>query len=310
MTSDLTSVREDYLAHLAVERGVSDHTLAAYGRDLARYGNYLTSLGKTSIGDVSSDDLASYVETLRTGSDGRTPLSAASTARAVVVVRGWHRFALQEGITETDPAHEVRPPAAVKRLPKAITVDEVERLLDAASAGEGPLPLRDRALLEVLYSTGARITEAVSLAVDDVDLSAAIPMVRLFGKGRRERIVPVGRPAVEAIQAYLVRARPLLASSGKGGPALFLGQRGQALSRQSAWAVLQQAAARAALTTHVSPHTLRHSYATHLLAGGADVRVVQELLGHASVTTTQLYTQVTVQTMREVYAASHPRALG
>lgn len=310
MSSDLTSVREDYLAHLAVERGVSEHTLSAYRRDLIRYGAYLSSLGKVSIDEISTDDLASYVETLRTGSDGRTALSASSTARAVVVVRGWHRFALQEGLAQSDPAHQVRPPTAVKRLPKAITVDEVERLLDAASVGEGPVPLRDRALLEVLYSTGARITEAVSLAVDDADLSAATPMVRLFGKGRRERIVPVGGPAVRALEAYLVRARPLLAASGKGGPALFLGQRGQQLSRQSAWAVLQLAADRAELSTHVSPHTLRHSYATHLLAGGADVRVVQELLGHASVTTTQLYTQVTVQTMREVYAASHPRALG
>jgi integrase/recombinase XerD len=204
-------------------------------------------------------------------------------------------------------------------------VDDVGRLLEAAGAGEGSVPLRDRALLELLYSTGGRISEVVGLDVDSVgwlgreDGDAVRPqdaVVRLLGKGSKERVVPVGSFARDALDAYLVRARPALAAAGGGAgrragtPALFLNTRGARLSRQSAWAVLQAASERAGLTEHVSPHTLRHSFATHLLAGGADVRVVQELLGHASVTTTQIYTMVTPDTLREVYAAAHPRALG
>ncbi|KAE8765858.1 site-specific tyrosine recombinase XerD [Georgenia thermotolerans] len=298
----------DYLAHLTVERGMSEHTVAAYRRDLERYTAYLATRGVHALGEVREADVAGYVEVIRTGADGRSALAASSAGRAVTAVRGWHRFALEEGATAEDPSAAVRPPAAGKRLPKAITVDEVERLLEAASLGEGPVPLRDRALLEVLYGTGARISEAVGLAVDDLSLDADVATVRLFGKGRKERVVPVGHYAVEALEAYLVRARPALARSGRGTPMVFLNTRGNPLSRQSAWAVLQQAAGRAGLDQRISPHTLRHSFATHLLAGGADVRVVQELLGHASVTTTQIYTQVTVQTMREVYAAAHPRA--
>jgi integrase/recombinase XerD len=205
----------------------------------------------------------------------------------------------------------VRPPSAPKRLPKAISTHEVELLLDAASLGDTPTSLRDRALLEVLYGCGARISEAVGLDVDDLDLDAGA--VRLFGKGRKERIVPLGSFACQAVAAYLVRARPLFAEagsarSGRSTAALFLNTRGGRLSRQSAWTVLRGAAERAHLSPHVSPHTLRHSFATHLLDGGADVRVVQELLGHASVTTTQIYTLVTADRLREVYAAAHPRA--
>jgi integrase/recombinase XerD len=304
------SLRE-YLAHLGVERGLSDHTVAAYRRDLERYAAFLELRGRASLADVSEADVGAYVEALRSGSDGGSMLSAASTNRAVVAVRGWHRFEVREGRSELDPAAQVRPPGGVKRLPKAISVDDVERLLAGASAAEGVLGLRDRALVEVLYGTGARISEAVGLAVDDVDVAdRSMASVRLFGKGRKERVVPVGGYAVEALESYLVRGRPVLASRGRGNAALFLNQRGNPLSRQSAWAVLQEAATRGKVTAHISPHTLRHSYATHLLAGGADVRVVQELLGHASVTTTQIYTLVTPDTLREVYAASHPRALG
>jgi integrase/recombinase XerD len=227
----------------------------------------------------------------------------------------------------TDPAANVAPPKPPARLPKAIPIEAVERLLAAASLGDTPESLRDRALLEVLYGIGARISEAVGLDVDDLDLTSAdgsptgsptdgegepgsgeVGSVRLRGKGGKERIVPVGRYAVGAVTAYLVRGRPALAAHGRGGPALFLNQRGARLSRQSAWAVIQRAAARADLREHVSPHTLRHSFATHLLDGGADVRVVQELLGHASVTTTQIYTMVSVHRLREVYAGAHPRA--
>ena len=308
----LAGVVEEYLAHLAVERGLSPHTLGAYRRDLTRYVAHLTARGRTTPADVVGADVEDFVVALRTGSDGGAPLSASSAARAVVAVRGFHRFCALEGLVGADAASAVRPPAQPKRLPKAISTDEVERLLDAAGTGDGPGPLRDRAILELVYSTGARISEAVGLDVDDLDLTPGRAAVRLLGKGRKERVVPVGSYAVDAVEAYLVRARPVLAGGGTGTPALFLNTRGARLSRQSAWAVLRAAAERAGLTgaAQISPHTLRHSFATHLLAGGADVRVVQELLGHASVTTTQIYTLVTPDTLREVYAASHPRALG
>ena len=242
------------------------------------------------------------------GPDGRPGLSATSAARTLVAVRGLHRFLALEDGTTADPAAAVAPPSAARRLPKALTVDQVARLLDAAAVGDTPAALRDRALVEVLYGCGARIAEAVALDVDDVAAAEELGVVRLFGKGRKERVVPLGSYARGALSAYLVRGRPAMAAKGKGTPAVFLNARGGRLSRQSAWTVVQAAARRADLTAAVSPHTLRHSFATHLLEGGADVRVVQELLGHASVTTTQIYTLVTVQRLREVYAQSHPRA--
>ena len=256
---------------------------------------------------VCEQDVAAFLAALRTGQDGGTVLGTASAARALVAVRGFHRFLMFEGAAPGDPAAGVRPPAAPKRLPKAISLGDVERLLECAAAPDGPAGLRDRALLEVLYGCGARISEAVGLDIDGLDLREGL--VRLFGKGSKQRLVPLGSYAVAAVDAYLVRARPEFARRGRGTPAVFLNARGGRLSRQSAWAVLQAAAGRAGLATRVSPHTLRHSFATHLLEGGADVRVVQELLGHASVTTTQLYTQVTADTLREVYASAHPRAL-
>ncbi|MCG7284401.1 site-specific tyrosine recombinase XerD [Cellulomonas sp. ACRRI] len=306
----LRAALDGYLAHLTVERGLSANTLAAYRRDLSRYVDHLAAAGRASVADVAESDVEDFLTAVRTGSDGRAVLSASSAKRAVVAVRGWHRFAVLEGLTSADPARAVRPPKQSQVLPKAIGTHEVERLLEAASLGDGPVPLRDRALLELVYSTGARISEAVGLDVDDLDLTEGRAAVRLFGKGSKERVVPVGAYAVEALEAYLVRARPALAAAGRGGAAVFLNTRGARLSRQSAWAVLRTAAERAGLpgAEHVSPHTLRHSFATHLLAGGADVRVVQELLGHASVTTTQIYTKVTPDTLREVYATSHPRA--
>ncbi|PJI85422.1 site-specific tyrosine recombinase XerD [Luteimicrobium subarcticum] len=300
---------DQYLAHLTVERGLSRNTTSAYRRDLARYLRFLDARGVTGVTGVDPACVEAFLVAVRTGDDGAV-LSAASAARCLAAVRGWHAFLAAEGDTPTDPARDVRPPARPRRLPHALAVDDVARLLDAAGSGDGPGPLRDRALLELVYSSGARISEAVGLDVDDVDLTGAAPAVRLFGKGRKERVVPVGSYAVAAVDAYLVRARPALAATGRGGPAVFLNTRGDRLSRQSAWAVLRRAADTAGLGEHVSPHTLRHSFATHLLAGGADVRVVQELLGHASVTTTQLYTQVTPDALREVYLTSHPRARG
>ena len=303
---------DGYLDHLAVERGLAGNTLAAYRRDLTRYTAFLQGRGRTAPQDVTEADVRSFVTSVRTGGDGATPLAASSTARILAAVHGVHRFCTLEGWAPQDPSSGVKPPSQARRLPKAIPAQDVERILVAAGQGEGPVPLRDKALLELLYSTGARISEVVGLDVDDVDLDPLASSARLLGKGSKERVVPVGSFARDAVDAYLVRARPALAAGGRGTPAVFLNSRGARLSRQTAWAILRQAALRAGIpgADDVSPHTLRHSFATHLLAGGADVRVVQELLGHASVTTTQIYTQVTPDTLREVYAAAHPRALG
>jgi integrase/recombinase XerD len=295
-----------WLNHLDVERGVAANTLKSYRRDLARYAAYLAAQGIHDPAAISEAHVSEFLATLREGTGDHPPLAASSAARTLVAVRGFHRFLVLEGDLPTDPASAVSPPQPPARLPKAISIEDVERLLVAASLGDTPASLRDRALLEVLYGTGARISEAVGLDVDDIDTEEGV--VRLFGKGSKERIVPLGSYAAQAIGAYLVRGRPTFAVQGKGTPAVFLNQRGSRLSRQSAWSVMRAAAERADLGGHLSPHTLRHSFATHLLDGGADVRVVQELLGHASVTTTQIYTLVTVQRLREVYAQSHPRA--
>jgi integrase/recombinase XerD len=299
---------QGWLEHLEVERGSALNTLTSYRRDLGRYQHFLADRGVSDLTAVAEADVTAFLTHLREGDDEHPPLTATSAARCLVAVRGLHRFLVLEGVTTFDPATDVRPPSAPKRLPKAISTADVERLLEAASVGDTPASLRDRALLETLYGCGARISEATGLDVDDVDLDGG--SVRLHGKGGKERLVPLGRFAREAVHAYLVRARPGFAAGGSGGPALFLNTRGGRLSRQSAWTVLRGAAERAHLSGDLSPHTLRHSFATHLLDGGADVRVVQELLGHASVTTTQIYTLVTVERLREVYAAAHPRALG
>ena len=295
-----------WLTHLDVERGASRHTLSAYRRDLDRWSTYLASVGVERPEEVREAHVSEFLARLREGDDEHHPLAATSAARTLVAVRGLHRFLALEGVLDADPARRVSPPKTPSRLPKAIPVEDVERLLEAASVGDTPASLRDRALLEVLYGTGARISEAVGLDVDDVEGDDGV--VRLRGKGGKERIVPLGSYAAEALAAWLVRGRPDFAARGVGTPALFLNARGGRLSRQSAWSVLRACAERAHVGGHLSPHTLRHSFATHLLEGGADVRVVQELLGHASVTTTQIYTLVTVQRLREVYAQSHPRA--
>ena len=305
----LQQALQTYLDHLTVERGLAANSLSSYRRDLRRYLTHLGDRGVTTPEAVGEDDVTSFLMSLREGSEDHPPLAATSAARAVVAVRGFHRFLLREGIGVADPARAVRPPTPARRLPRAITVEEVEALLAAAGADETPRALRDRALLELLYGCGARISEAVGLDVDELDvLPEGSGTVRLLGKGSKERIVPVGSYARAAVSAYLVRGRPTLVAAGRGTPALFLNVRGGRLSRQSAWTVLRAAAERAGVRREISPHTLRHSFATHLLDGGADVRVVQELLGHASVTTTQVYTLVTVDRLREVYATAHPRA--
>jgi integrase/recombinase XerD len=269
--------------------------------------DYVVSTGADrTVDDLTEADVSGFLAALRTGADDHVPLRASSAARAVVAVRGLHRFACREGLAASDPAAAVRPPTPPRRLPRALPVDDVIAVIEAAGFDGTPAATRDRALLELLYGTGARISEAVGLDIDDLDVESGA--VLLHGKGGKDRIVPVGSFALEAVSAYLVRGRPALAAAGKGGPAVFLNTRGGRLSRQSAWSILAGAADRAGLRVNVGPHTLRHSFATHLLDGGADVRVVQELLGHASVTTTQVYTLVTVDRLREVYATAHPRA--
>jgi integrase/recombinase XerD len=311
VTAALETQLQGYLDHLTIERGVAANTLSSYRRDLRRYSKHLSDRGIHDLAKVGEDDVSEFLVALRRGDPdaGAAALSAVSAARALIAVRGFHRFAAAEGLAELDVARAVRPPTPGRRLPKSLTIDEVLALLEGAggdSPADGPLTLRNRALLELLYSTGSRISEAVGLDVDDIDTQARSVLLR--GKGGKQRLVPVGRPAVQALDAYVVRGRTELARRGRGTPAIFLNARGGRLSRQSAWQVLQDAAERAGVSAGVSPHMLRHSFATHLLEGGADVRVVQELLGHASVTTTQIYTLVTVHALREVWAGAHPRA--
>lgn len=322
----LDRAAETYLRHVAIERGLSQHTLSAYRRDLAVFTSWLADApvvesdgadragGSSALLDVARlarADVSGFVTHLATRPEG--PLAPRSIARMLSSVRSFTAFAAGEGWLPLDPGTAVRPPKAPMRLPKAIPVEDMERLLGAVSVdADDPVQLRDKALLELLYATGARISEAVGLSVDDVttlsDADGELSVVKVTGKGNKQRIVPLGSFARAAIDAYLVRARSVFAARGPSTPALFLGARGARLSRQSAWLVIQAAAAAADLEAHVSPHTFRHSFATHLLEGGADVRVVQELLGHASVATTQIYTMVTADMLRDVYQTAHPRA--
>lgn len=305
----LEQLVDRYLRHLSLERGLAKNTLAAYNRDLGEYLVFLAQQGVEAIDEISELTIESFV------AQAALTKKASSVARLLAGVRGWHKYLLIEGVIGSDNAHKVQPPKAAKRLPKAISVNQIVALLNAAgpepfaesNSQTDPITLRDRALLELLYATGARVSEVTNLDIDDlIDPT----MIRLFGKGSKERIVPVGRYAQRALQNYLVRTRPLLVAKGKGTPSVFLNQRGTRLSRQSVWQVISDAAEAANLGVEVSPHTLRHSFATHLLEGGADVRVVQELLGHSSVATTQIYTLVTVDSLRETYALAHPRASG
>lgn len=294
--------RDRYLRYVTLERGRSPHTVAAYRGDLARYLEFLGSRGLITPDQVTPDDLRMFVDSLE---------GAASTvARKLSSIKNFHRFLLAEGVVVIDPSSQLPSPSKATRLPKALTVDQVGRLLDSV-IGDDPHALRDRALLEFLYATGARISEALALSVDDVlgDDGRVSEVIRVTGKGQKQRILPVGSFARAAMDSYLTRSRPaLVRGQKKATPAVFLGLRGGQLSRQNAWLVVQSAAKRAGLEGLVSPHTLRHSFATHVLSGGADIRVVQELLGHASVATTQIYTKVTIDTLREVYQGAHPRA--
>ena len=300
---DARTVGQLWLDHLAVERGVSANTLSNYRRDVNRYLDWLEAAGTTDLNDVASTDLEDYVADLRRGEKGREGLAASSASRALVVARGLHKFAVSEGAVSADVAARVSPPKLGEKLPDTLSIEEVGRLLDACP-DDTPIHLRDKALLEVLYATGARISEVLALVVDDI--AGTRDFIKVTGKGDKQRVVPVGGAAQRALEAYLVRGRPAL-STGKSH-AVFLNKRGGALSRQSAWTIIKDAASRSGLDKDISPHTLRHSFATHLLEGGADVRTVQELLGHASVTTTQIYTHVTPENLREVWSTAHPRS--
>jgi len=301
---------EGYLDHLGVERGLAANTIAAYRRDLSRYTDYLRARGIGGPAQVSAAVLADYEQHLSAGDEEHRPLAPSSVARAVVAVRSLHGFAATEGLVAEDVSSAIRPPKPGRRLPRTLTTEQVAALIDAVER-ETPVGLRDAALLELLYGTGARISEALAWDVDDLTRVLDDPDagLRVVGKGNKQRIVPLGGYARQAVDAWLVRGRPALAARARQAtPALLLNTRGARLSRQSAWEILQTRARAAGITEQIGPHSLRHSFATHLLEGGADVRVVQELLGHASVTTTQIYTEVTAQHLREVYASAHPRA--
>ena len=297
----MTAPLDGYLRHLAIERGLSKNTLSAYKADLAKYREFLEQNALSEI-TISKMQLGEFLLWLNSQN-----LRAASSARILAAVRGYQKYLLLENLRTDDPSQQVKGPRLPKRLPKALTQSQVLELL--AASGPEPddevtdvLRLRNRAILELMYSSGARVSEVAQLDLDEMVQGG---WVRIRGKGSKERLVPVGSFAQRAIDAYLVRSRPMLAAKA-GGPALFLNQRGSRLSRQSIWEIIQSAGEACGLS--VSPHSLRHSFATHLIEGGADVRVVQELLGHASVATTQIYTLVTIDTLREVYASSHPRA--
>lgn len=304
----LDSIAEEWLSYLQVEKGASVHTVTNYRRDIEGYIQALHQRGVTDLKAVTPDNVADYLSTLSHPHGKTAPKAPSSIARALAAIRGFHRFAIREKYGAVDPTQDVHSPQMGERLPKALSIDEVTRLLDMAARDDSARGIRDHALLEVLYATGARVSEALAMAVDDIDLDEELPVVRLFGKGRKERLVPVGHAARQAVGNYLVRARPELASRGRGDSHLFLNLRGRPMSRQSAWESIQRVAREAGLESKVSPHTLRHSFATHLLEGGASVRDVQELLGHASVQTTQIYTRLTATTLREVYRSAHPRA--
>jgi len=298
-------VRE-YLSHLRVEKGLALNTTDAYQRDLLRFTEYVTS-HQLMVASLTIADMENYVALLR-GKGGAMPLAESSISRAIVAIRNFYDFTSREE-NFLNPIQEFAPPKIAKRLPKALSISEIESLIAHADREGDILSVRDTALIELLYATGGRVSELVTLCVGDISKlgEEQTLLIRLVGKGGKERIVPVGRYAQRSIEQYLVRVRPSLVKQG-GQVSLFLNVRGGQLTRQSAWAIVSKAAARAGLTQHVTPHSLRHSFATHLLDGGADIRVVQELLGHSSVTTTQIYTLVTIDRIRESYASAHPRA--
>ena len=306
---ELSGLLEEYATWLRVERGLATNSLAAYRRDLLRYAGWLRTTGRSDPDTIDEAVVAAYVEWLKAArdDDGRARFAPASIARALAAVRSFHRFCLEEGLLDVDPSDEVGSPRVPQGIPKALSEDEVEALLGAVP-GDGPRPQRDRAILETLYGGGLRISELVGLDLGDLDLHGG--MARVLGKGSKERVVPLGRSARGALQEYLDSGRIDLDRSRNRADrnALFLNARGGRLTRQGAWLIVRAAGDRAGLRGRLYPHVLRHSCATHMLDHGADIRVVQELLGHASLSTTQVYTKVSPERLRAVYESAHPRA--
>jgi integrase/recombinase XerD len=308
---ELARLLDEHDSWLAVERGLATNSLAAYRRDLRRYAAYLRSHGLTDAALVDESTVSGYVDQLKQArdDDGNPKYAPSSIARALVAVRSFHRFCLEEGFVDVDPSEEVGAPRVPQGIPKALTEDEVEALLGAVE-GNDPRALRDRAILETLYATGVRISELVGLDRRDLDFEDAL--IRVVGKGDKERVVPIGRSARTALEDYLARGRPELerpvTRSRVPGDPVLLNARGGRLTRQGCWKIVTTAGDRVGLNGRLSPHVLRHSCATHMLDHGADIRVVQELLGHASLSTTQVYTKVSPERLRAVYELAHPRA--
>ena len=300
-------LREQFLVHIGIERGLAKATVSAYESDLNKYVAWLQTHGITKPDDIVKQDVEDYIAAL--DADGE---SARSKARRLASIHEFHRFALAQHAVSADVAASVKAPKGASVLPDVLNVDEVSRLLDAAAVGGStdPVVLRDKALLEFMYATGCRVSEAVGTNLDDIDLEEKV--VRLMGKGSKQRLVPLGSYARNSVVAYLNAGRGELErrSTAKVPErrALFLNKRGKRISRQSVWEIVKTAGERAGITKPLHPHTLRHSFATHLIQGGADVRTVQELLGHASVTTTQIYTHVSPEALIETYLTAHPRA--
>jgi integrase/recombinase XerD len=300
------NAKSSYLDQLRIERGLSPNSIASYSRDLAKFEKFLVETKRDFL-KLSAHDITDFAVSLKDDN-----LSLSSVNRAISGIKGFYRYlALENGVV--DPTTEISSARLTRKLPKALTIDEVTRLIESADREGDPISPRDRAILELLYSTGARVSEIIGLNVADFSLSSTtdgdVHIVKVKGKGSKERLVPLGKFAVAAVDNYLTRVRPaLVAKNPRSGGALFLNSRGKRLSRQSAWQVVLDAASATGLNGKVSPHVLRHSFATHLLDGGADIRVVQELLGHSSVTTTQIYTLITIDKVREAYSTAHPRA--
>jgi integrase/recombinase XerD len=294
----------DFLAYLELERGLSRNTLEAYRSDLLQFGEFLQRSG-IAVSGASHTDIAAFLSELASGSEERTPSSAATLARKVACLRSFYRHLRREGAIEHDPAAELRGPRKTQRLPRVLSRDEVMRLL-RQPRGTDPRALRDRALLEVMYACGLRASEAIGLELADVDLEEGV--LRARGKGSKERLVPIGAAAVAALRAYCGRGRPLHAAAGGSETRLFLNRRGGGLTRQGLYKIVQGHARAAGLEQKMSPHTLRHTFATHLLAGGCDLRSLQEMLGHADLATTQVYTHLSAERLKDAYFSAHPRA--
>jgi integrase/recombinase XerD len=302
-THRLNDLVLDFLAYLELERGLSRNTLEAYRSDLQQYGEFLARQGVDPLAVVPID-LASFVTELADGREERPPVAPATLQRKIACLRSFYRHLRRDGILEHDPTSELRAPRSRQRLPKVLSRDEVARLLQQPR-GSSPGAIRDRALLETMYACGLRASEAIGLELSDMDLEAGI--LRARGKGSKERIVPIGTKAIESLNDYLDKARPRLVGD-RDQPRLFVNLRGGGLSRQGLYKIVQGHARSAGLEQRMSPHTLRHTFATHLLAGGCDLRSLQEMLGHADIGTTQVYTHLSADRLRDVYFDAHPRA--